>query len=144
MPNHQTRKDVYPSLCLSYRVLNHQTGKDVYPLPRIDDLCDKLSKAMCLSAIDLVSGYHQVWFAPDAWEKPAFVMCYGLFEYTVLPLGLRNAPSTFQHLMDSVMHSYINDFVLVCLDDILVFSNTENEHKSHLCKVFDRLCKHKL
>ena len=82
-------------MTVDYRALNCQTKKDIYPLPRIDDLLDKLSKAMCLSAIDLASGYHQVRLAPDACEKTAFVTRYGLFEYTVLPLGLCNAPSTF-------------------------------------------------
>ena len=82
-------------MTVDYRALNRQTKKDIYPLPRIDDLLDKLSKAMCLSAIDLASGYHQVRLAPDACEKTAFVMRYGLFEYTVLLLGLCNAPSTF-------------------------------------------------
>ena len=126
-------------LCITvdYRVLNCRTKKDVYPLPRIDDLLDKLSKAMCLSAIGLASGYHQVRLAPDACDKTAFVTCYGLFEYTILPLGLCNAPSTFQHLMNSVMHGYIDDFMLVYLDDILMFSNTEGEHQSHLRKVLD-------
>ena len=71
-------------------------------------------------------------------------MHYGLLEYTILPLGLCNAPSTFQRLMNSVMHGYINDFVLVYLDDILVYSDTEDEHESHLRKVSDQLCKHKL
>ena len=79
---------------VDYRALNRQT-KDVYPLPRIDDLLNKLLKAMCLSAIDLASGYHQVRLALDACEKTAFVTQYGLFEYMVLPLGLCNAPSTF-------------------------------------------------
>ena len=92
---------------------------------------------MCLSAIDLASGYHQVRLAPDACEKTAFVTHYGLLEDTVLLLGLCNAPSTFQCLMNSVMHGSIDDFVLVSSDDILVFSNTEDEHESHLCKVFD-------
>ena len=82
-------------MTVDYRALNRQTKKDVYPLPRIDDLLDKLSKAMCLRAIDLASGYHQVRLAPDACEKTALVTQYGLFEYTVLPLGLCNAPSTF-------------------------------------------------
>ena len=100
-------------MMMDYSALNCQTKKDVYPLPRIDDLLDKLSKAMCLSAIDLANGYHQVRLAPDTCEKTAFVMRYGLFEYTVLPLGLCNAPSTFQHLMNSVMRGYIDDFVLV-------------------------------
>ena len=77
-------------MTVDYRALNHQTKKDVYPLPRIDDLLDKLSKAMCLA-----SGYHQVLLALDACEKNAFVTQYGLFEYMVLPLVLCNAPSTF-------------------------------------------------
>ena len=131
-------------MTVDYRVLNCQTKKDIYPLPRIDDLLNKLSKAMCLSAIDLASGYHQVRLAPDACEKIAFVTRYGLFEYTVLPLGLCDAPTTFQCLMNSVMHGYIDNFVLVYLEAILVFSNTEDEHESHLCKVFNQLCKHKL
>ena len=83
-------------MTVDYRALNHQTKKDVYPPPRIDDLLYKLSKAMCLSAIDLASGYHQVRLAPDACEKTAFVTRCGLLKYTVLPLGLCNAPSTFQ------------------------------------------------
>ena len=82
-------------MTVDYRALNIQTKKDVYPLPRIDDLLDKLSKAKFLPAIDLASGYHQIKLADDACEKTAFVTRYGLFEYTVLPLGLCNAPSTF-------------------------------------------------
>ena len=115
-------------MTVDYRALNRQTKKDVYPLPRIDDLLDKLSRATCLSAIDLASGYHQVQLAPGDCEKTAFVTRYGLFEYTVLPLGLCNAPSTFQRLMNSVMHGFIDKFVLVYLDDVLVYSNNENEH----------------
>ena len=131
-------------MMVDYRLLNRQTKKDIYLLRRIDDLLDKLSRAMCLSAIDLASGYHQVRLALDACEKTAFVTQYGLFEYTVLPFGLCNAPSTFQRLMNSVMHGYIDNFVLVYLDDTLVFSNTEDERKTHLCKVFDQLCEYKL
>ena len=82
-------------MMVDYRALNRQIKKHVYPLPRIDDLLNKLSKAMCLSAIDLASGYHQVQLAPDACEKTAFVMCYGLFEHTVLLLGMCNTPRTF-------------------------------------------------
>ena len=82
-------------MTVDYRALNHQTKKGIYSLPKIDDLLNKLLKAMCLSVIDLASGYHQVRLAPDSYQKTAFVMYYGLFEYTVLPLGLCNAPSTF-------------------------------------------------
>ena len=98
-------------MTVDYRALNHQTKKDVYPLPRIDDLLDKLAKAKYLSAIDLASGYHQIAMAPEDIEKTAFVTRYGLYEYTVLPLGLCNAPSTFQCLMNEVMKGYIDDFV---------------------------------
>ena len=131
-------------MTVDYRALNHQTKKDIYPLPRIDDLLDKLSRATCLSAIDLASGYHQVRLAPGDCEKTAFVTRYGLFAYTVLPLGLCNAPSTFQRLMNSVMHGFIDKFVLVYLDDILVYSNNEDEHEAHLRQVFDQLREHKL
>ena len=117
--------------------LNCQTKKDVYPLPRIDDLLNKLSQATCLSAIDLASGYHQVQLAPGDCEKTTFVTRYGLFEYTVLPLGLCNAPSTLQCLMNLVIHGFIDKFVLVYLDDILVYSDNVDEHNDHLCQVFD-------
>ena len=82
-------------MTVDYRTLICKTKKYVYPLPRIDDLLDKFSKAMCLTAINLASGYYQVRLAPYACEKTAFVMCYGFFEYIVLPIGLCNAPSTF-------------------------------------------------
>ena len=82
-------------------------------MPKIDDLLDKLIHTCFLSAIDLASGYHQVGLAKDAYERTEFVIQYGLFEYTVLPLGLCNAPSTFLRLMNSVMGEYIYDFVLV-------------------------------
>ena len=78
------------------RALNHQTKKNLYPLPRIDDLLDKLAKAKYLSAIDLASGYHKIAMAPEDIEKTAFLTRYGLFEYTVLPLELYNAPSIFE------------------------------------------------
>ena len=82
--------------------------------------------------------------APEDMEKTAFVTKYGLFEYTVLPLGLCNAPSTFQRLMNEVMSSYIDDFVGVYLDDILVYSVTAEEHELHLRKALERLRQHKL
>ena len=94
--------------------------------------------------MDLASGYHQVHLAPRYCKKTTFVTKYGLFEYTVLSLGLCNAPSTFQHLMNSVMHGFIDKFVLVYLDNILVYSDNEDEHEAHLRQVFDRLREHKL
>ena len=132
-------------MTVDYRALNRQTKRDVYPLPRIDDLLDKLAKAKYLSAIDLASGYHQIAMAPEDIEKTAFVTRYGLYEYTVLPLGLCNAPSTFQRLMNEVMKGYIDDFVGVYLDDILVYTDGDaKDHERDLRKVFDHLRKHKL
>ena len=114
------------------RAFNSQTNKDIYPLPRIDDVCNKLSQATCLSVIDLSSGYHQVHLVPGDTEKTALVIWYGLFEYMVLTHGLCNTPSTFQCLMNSAMHGYVNKFVLVYLDDVLVDSDDEDKHKAHL------------
>ena len=131
-------------MTVDYRGLNRQTKKDIYPLPCIDNLLDKLSKVCFLSAIDLASGYHQIKLADDTCEKTAFVTRYGLFEYTVLPLGLCNAPSTFQYLMNVVMSGCIDDFVLVYLDDIFVYCDNAKEHKAHLQKVFNRLREHKV
>ena len=88
--------------------------------------------ARFLSAIDLASGYHQVRLAPGAEPKTAFVTRYGLYEYTVLPLGLCNAPSTFQRLMNNVLGDYVNKLAIVYLDDILVYSRTDDEHEAHL------------
>ena len=110
-------------MMVDYRALNRQTRKDIYPLPLIDDLLDKLSKAHFLSAIDMASGYHQIKLADDACEKTVFVTRNGLSEYTVLPLGLFNAPSMFQHLMNVVMSGCIDDFISFYLDNILVYSD---------------------
>ena len=131
-------------MTVDYRVLNCQTKKDVYPLPRIDDLLDKLAKAKYLSAIDWASGYHQIAMAPEDIEKTAFVTRYGLYKYTVLPLGLCNAPSTFQRLMNEVMKGYIDGFASVYLDDILVYTDGDaKDHENDLCKVFDRDVSHR-
>ena len=119
-------------MTVDYCALNRWMKKDVYPLPRIDDLLDKLRDAWFLLAIDLASGYHQVRLAPGAGPKTAFVTRYGLYEYTVLPLSLCNAPSTFQRLMNNVLGDYVNKFVLVNLDNIRVYSRTDHEHEAHL------------
>ena len=118
---------------VDYCALNCQTKKDVYPLPWIDDLLDKLHEAQFLSAIDLASGYHQVQLAPGAGPKTMFVTRYGLYKYTVLPLGLCNALSTFYCLINNVLGEYIDRFLLDYLDDILVYSRTKHEHEAHLC-----------
>ena len=118
--------------------------KDIYRLPRIDDLLDRLAGAKVLSALDLAYGYHQIAIAPGHEHKMAFITRYGLFKYCVLPLGLCNAPSTFSRLMNSVFHDYPDKFVLTCLDDLLVFSNSKAEHEVHLRQTLQRLREHRL
>ena len=117
--------------------------KDIYLLLRIDDLLDKFEYARFLLAINLASGYYQVRLAKDTAEKTAFITRYSLYEYTVLPLGLYNALLNFQRLMNNVMGQYIDDFVLVYLDDTLVFGTTEYEHEHHLRFVFQKVREHK-
>ncbi len=129
-------------MCVDYRALNQVTVKDKYPLPRIDDLLDRLQGASVFSSLDLQSGYHQVRIADEDVPKTAFRTHKGLFEFRVLSFGLTNAPAVFQREMNKVLADL--PFVLVYLDDILVFSKTAEEHTEHLKQVLARLRKHKL
>ena len=129
---------------IDYRMLNSKTLKNAYPLPRIQECIDKLSKAKHLSLIDLLSGYWQIRIAEKDIQKTAFNTRYGKYEFLVMPFGLTNAPATFQTLMNSILRPFIDKFVLVYLDDILVYSNSEEEHLEHLRLVFEVLQKHKL
>jgi len=126
-------------MCIDYRMLNSKTLKNAYPLPRIQECIDRLGKATNLSSIDLVSGYWQVRVKKEDIPKTAFNTRYGKYEFLVMPFGLTNAPSTFQMLMNSVLRLYIDKFVLVYLDDILVYSNSDEEHREHLRLVFQAL-----
>ena len=126
-------------VCIDYRDLNNNTIIDRYPLPRIDDTLDRLGKAKIFSKIDLASGYHQVEVHPDHRHRTAFQTRFGLFEYTVMPLGLCNAPSTFQRLMNSVFCEALDKFCTVYLDDILIFSNTPQEHLQHVEFILSKL-----
>ena len=139
-----SKKDGSFRMCVDYRALNKLTVKNSYPLPRIDDIFDQLRNAKFFSKIDLRSGYHQIRLSNDAIPLTAFRTKYGLFEFTVLPFGLTNAPATFMSLMNDVFHEYLDVFVLVYLDDILVYSKTLREHASHLEKVFELLRKNHL
>ena len=139
-----SKKDGSFRMCVDYRALNKLTVKNSYPLPRIDDIFDQLRGAKYFSKIDLRSGYHQIRLTPEAIPLTAFRTKYGLFEFTVLPFGLTNAPATFMTVMNDVFHEYLDVFVLVYLDDILVFSKTLQDHVKHLEKVFLLLRKHSL
>ena len=126
------KKDGKLRLCVDYRALNKVTVKNSYPLPRIDDLFDRLAGAKYFSRIDLRSRYHQIWIAQGDEEKTACRTRYGSFEFLVMPFGLCNAPATFTTLMNNIFHEYLDDFVIIYIDDILVYSKTVEEHASIL------------
>ncbi|WVZ58042.1 hypothetical protein U9M48_008354 [Paspalum notatum var. saurae] len=119
-------------MCVDYRALNKVTIKNKYLLPRIDDLFDQLQGACVFSKVDLRSGYHQLKIRPSDIPKTAFTTKYGLYEYTVMSFGLTNAPAYFMQLMNSVFMDYLDKFVVVFIDDILIYSKTEAEHEEHL------------
>ena len=124
--------------CVDYRRLNAVTRKDVFPLPRIDDLLDQLKGKSIFSTLDAKSGYWQIRMEESSREKTAFVTFDGLYEFRVMPFGLCNAPATFQRVMQKVLTG-LGDFCSVYIDDILVFSNSMEEHLEHLKQIFQRL-----
>jgi len=138
------KKDGSPRVVIDYRALNDITVKNKYPLPLMDELFDKTHGAKYFSKIDLRSGFHQILIPGEDREKTAFRTQFGSFEYTVLPMGLCNAPGTFMQLMNETFQDVLHRFVLVFLDDILVFSKTKEEHLKHLREVFTRLRAKKL
>jgi hypothetical protein len=138
------KKDESLRLCVDYRPLNAVTIKNKYPLPRIDVLFDQLVGAKVFSKIDLRSGYHQIKIRASDIPKTAFSTRIGLDEYLVMSFGLTNAPAYFMYLMNSVFMLELDKFVVVFIDDILVYSNNEDNHIKHLHTVLQRLCDHRL
>ncbi|WVZ70902.1 LOW QUALITY PROTEIN: hypothetical protein U9M48_019531 [Paspalum notatum var. saurae] len=131
-------------VCVDYQALTKVTIKNKYPLSRIDDLFDQLQGACVFSKIDLRSGYHQLKIRPSDIPKTAFTTKYGLYDYTVMSFGLSNASSYFMQLVNSVFMDYLDKFVVVFIDDILIYSKTEAHHEEHLRLVLQRLREHKL
>jgi hypothetical protein len=131
-------------MCIDYRAVNKQTVKNRYPLPKIDQLLDTLQGSKCFSSLDLHSGYHQIRLHPDDVPKTAFSTPTGHYEYLVLPMGLSNAPSTYQAVMNNVFRDMLGKHVLIYLDDIMVYSRTPEEHELHLKMVLERLREHNL
>ena len=126
------KKDKTLRLCINYRQLNKVTIKNRYPLPRIDNLFDQLKGVRVYSKIDLRTGYHQLRVREANIPKTVFRTRYGHFEFTVMPFGLTNMPAAFMDLMHRVFQPYLDQFVVVFVDDILIYSQSEKEHEDHL------------
>lgn len=138
------KKDGSMRMCIDYRELNKVTIKNRYPLPRIDDLFDQLQGASYFSKIDLRSGYHQLKVREEDVPKTAFRTRYGHYEFVVMPFGLTNAPAAFMDLMNRVCRPMLDKFVIVFIDDILIYSKTVSDHKMHLRQLLHTLRNEKL
>jgi hypothetical protein len=133
------KKDGSQRMCVDYRSLNDVTVKNKCPLPRIENLLNQMRGARVFSKIDLRSGYHQMKIRTSDMPKTAFSTRYGLYEFTVMSFGLTNAPAYFMNLMNKVFMEYLDRFVVVFIDDILVYSKSDSDHEEHLRLVLQKL-----
>ena len=140
----QKKKDGTLCLCINYRGLNQVTVKNKYSIPRIEKILDRLHGSKVFTKIDLRLGYYQIRVKEFDIPKIAFSTRYGHYEFTVMSFGLTNAPATFNQLMQDTFRPYLDDFVLVFFDDILVYSKSMEEHEGHVCKVLQLLRENKL
>jgi hypothetical protein len=138
------KRDGTICLCVDYQKLNDITIKNKYPLPKIEDLFDQMNGAHVFSKIDLRTGYHQLKVRESDIPKTAFTTRYKLYEYTMMSFGLTNAPTYFMNLMNKVFMKYLDKFVMVFTDDILIYSKTKEEHEEHLRLVLGTLREHQL
>ena len=138
------KKDKTLQLCIDYRQLNRVTIKNRYPLLRIDDLFDQLRGVRVYSKIDLRIGYHQLKVREVDIPKTVFRTRYGHFKFTVMPFGLTNAPTTLMDLMHKEFQPYLDQFVMVFVDDILIYFQSKEEHEDHFRIVFQALKDHQL
>jgi hypothetical protein len=133
------KKDGTRRMCVDYQSLNKVTMKNKYPLPQIEDLFNQMKGAGVFSKINLRLGYHQLKIQESDIPKIAFHTRYGLYEYIVMSFGLTNAPAYSLYLMNKVFMEYLDKFVVVFINDILIFSKIEEEHKKHLRLVLEKL-----
>ena len=143
-PDPSEPSGVKDRVCVAYVKLNNQTIKDTYPLPLIQQIFYKVCRSKWFTVMDLMSGFWQVAVKPEHRHKTAFITSRGLYEFLVMPFGLCNAPSTFQRLMDKVIKPEYRTFVESYIDDIVIHSNTFEEHLVHVEKVLQLFIDHDL
>ncbi|CAN4085302.1 unnamed protein product [Withania somnifera] len=138
------KKDGSMRMCIDYRRLNKVTVKNKYPFPRIDDLVDRLQGAVVFSKIDLRSGYHRLRIRTEDIPKTAFRTRYGHYEFLVMSFGLTNSPAAFMDLMHRVLKPYLDSFMIVFINDKLVYSHSKSDHERHLVVILRTPREHKL